>query len=616
VWPFATRVQRLFLLVDPSLSDPSLRLGLLRAMQQAYFRSDGCSQTRSVREAALAAHYVLRHRNRDVLPLEQLNAATAVAAVRGDVAFVALAGDATAFAWHDGLLSGQHGVLRLARPLGLEADPRIELWSTPLHPGDRLVLVCGAVWSADSQRAIEQVLVDTASVDVAEERLAEVLGGPRPAGVLIVEPAAEAQPKRHLTLVPTPERNRHAPSGRAEAAAPHGVAKRRVSLPWRWLSPLVALGLLAAAASAALVPSAESPRLSLIHQAQALLAQADQTADLFQAHALTANALDLASSAASQSPGEYVDLVSQIRQKLDEIDRVYPVVPAMAVRLGPSGGNVVDLAVGDDALYTLDVVESTVRAFALDGRDQQPTPDTLLVRAGAPIGPGPRRMANPVAIQYIGGGRPDLGSLTIVDQARSVIQVGHDRSLTPRPLQTSASWRELGALGASSDGHFYVLDSGAHRLLDYPLQSQRLVDPPRVVLDDAQAPGLAFDRAVEIVGQQNSVYVRTDDGMLRRFDSQGDEEPVVVRPPDGRQPVVSGIASDRAGGLYLADPGHSRILHTTADGALVRQLRDPALAGVRQIKSSVDGRRLYGLVAAGVLVFDVPSPPDDTPARD
>jgi hypothetical protein len=35
-------------------------------------------------------------------------------------------------------------------------------------------------------------------------------------------------------------------------------------------------------------------------------------------------------------------------------------------------------------------------------------------------------------------------------------------------------------------------------------------------------------------------------------------------------------------------------------------LRDPALGGVRQLQSSPDGRRLYGLVASGVLVFDLP----------
>jgi hypothetical protein len=70
---------------------------------------------------------------------------------------------------------------------------------------------------------------------------------------------------------------------------------------------------------------------------------------------------------------------------------------------------------------------------------------------------------------------------------------------------------------------------------------------------------------------------------------------------------VQGIASDRAGGVYLADPTHARILHTTAEGAFIRQLRDPALGGVRQIQTSPDGRRLYGLVTAGVLVFDLPA---------
>src|ERR1043165_3635756 len=101
VWPFGARTARLFLLIDPSLPGQTLRAGLLRAMQQGYFASDGYSQTRAVREAALAAHYVLQHHNRDVLPLQQVNAASAVAAVRGSVGFVALAGQAAAFAWRD-----------------------------------------------------------------------------------------------------------------------------------------------------------------------------------------------------------------------------------------------------------------------------------------------------------------------------------------------------------------------------------------------------------------------------------------------------------------------------------------------------------------------------------
>src|SRR6266699_4788978 len=200
VWPFAARTTRLFLLVDPSLPDRSLRRGLLRAMQQAYFASDGYSQTRAVREAALAAHYVLRHHNRDVLPLEHINAASAVAALRGDVAFVALAGHAAAFAWRDGEITGQRGILRLPRPLGLEQDPSINLWSTPLFAGDRLVLVCGATWRQDSQHLIASILAAAPSASLAEEQLAVALGGQRPASVLVVGPGSVSRPARHLRL--------------------------------------------------------------------------------------------------------------------------------------------------------------------------------------------------------------------------------------------------------------------------------------------------------------------------------------------------------------------------------------------------------------------------------
>jgi hypothetical protein len=560
VWPFAARTLRLFVLVDPSLSDPSLRRGLVRAMQQGYFRSDGCSQTRAVREAALAAHYVLRHHNRDALPNDQVSAATAVAAVRGDIAFVALAGDAAAFAWRDGMLTGQRGILRVARPLGMEPDPRITLWSTPLATGDRLVLVCGATWSAESPRTIEEILGDgSGSADIAEERLAQALGGQRPAGVMIVDSSGEPRPERQLTLVSAREPGRAVRPPAAARATPSTSRGSWGRRSLSWLSPIFAVALLGVAAVVALNPGMARPPLSM----------------------------------------------AQLVPALDELN-TYAVNPAMAVRLGPSGGNVVDLAVGDDAVYTLDVVEGSVRAFALDGRDQQPTQETLLVRTGTPLGVGGRRLSVPVAIHYVPGATPELGSLAIVDQARAVVQVGPGRTIALRQVPSSASWLELGALSGDSDGHLLVLDSGARRLLEYPSLNQRVVDPPRMILEATSAQGLSFEHAAEIVAQQNQVFLRLDDGTLRRFDLQGNESPIVVQPADGRLPLVRGIAPDRQAGLFLADPLSARVLHTTADGAILGQFRDPALAGLRQIQSSLDGNRLYGLVAAGVLVFDLP----------
>jgi hypothetical protein len=281
-------------------------------------------------------------------------------------------------------------------------------------------------------------------------------------------------------------------------------------------------------------------------------------------------------------------------------DRVVGVSPELAVRLGPSGTNVIDLAVGDDALYTLDVVENSVRAFGLDAREQPPLPDTLVARTGAPIIGTSRRLAQPVAIQYFGGG------LTIVDNARALVQVGRDRNLSLRTPQSSATWGELGALGTDLSAHLFVLDTAARRLLDYAIQNQRLEDPPRLLLERASAPDLAFDHTTEVVGLDDSVYLRFEDGTVRRFDTQGNAQTFTLLPPDGRVPLVAGITADRMGGLYLADAANGRVLHTTADGAYVRELRHPALAGLRQLKSSLDGRRLYGLVTSGILTFDVP----------
>lgn len=539
VWPFGARTARLLLLVDPSLPSRSLRDGVLRAMQQGYFASDGYSQTRAVREAALAAHYVLRHHNRDLLPLNQVNAASAVAAVRGRLAFVALAGHAAAFAWRNGELSGQRGILRLPRPLGLEQDPAITLWRTPLSdPADRLVLVCGATWPAEAEREIHSILSSTSSTAEAEQQLADVLGGARPASVLVVAPGA----RTHLRLLSAHEPERH--EALAEPPAPPPRVKH-FSLH-RWLAQglgFLLLGLLTLALLAI------SPHTVL--------------------------------------PADRVDGLS----------------PRMAVRFGSSAANVVDMAVGDGALYTLDVVDGAVRDFSLDEVEQQPGPETLVARAGTSLSGTGQVLSEPVAIQFLPG-RP--GSLAIVDQSRAVVQLTEDGSLARRELASSMAWRELGALGSNPAGELLLLDSRAHQLLDYPVQDQAIVDPPRVVLDETGIAGLSFERFAQVVGTAGSVVARLDDGTVHRFGAGGVHQQLLLPAVNGRSTPISAIASDRSGGVFLADPLDARVVQTSLDGTLVRQLRSPALAGVRAIDVSLDGRRLYALVATGVLVADIP----------
>ncbi len=549
MWPFRARVARLFLLVDPSLADQGLRNGLLRAMQQGYFGSDGYSQTRAVREAALAAHYVLRHHNRDVLPMDQINAASAVAAVRGDVAFVALAGHATAFGWHDGEFAEQRGILRLPRPLGLEQDPVITLWRTSLKKGDRLVLVCGATWRPDSQRTVEKILSEAPTTVAAEEQLAEALSDERPAGVLVVAPDSSSARVHHLRLLGSRDHAQAAP--RAALVAPTTPGRPWMS-PGRWVVPLLGLILLAmmALATLAIIP-----------------------------------------------------------QPVASATRVNRVNPQVAIRLGPSAANVADMAVGDAALYTLDVAEGAVRAFTLDGLDQRPTPETLLAHSGTSVNGIGRQLALPVAIEYLPGSANVPGSLAIVDQLRGVVQVDADRSLSARPLPTSDRWQELGALGSSSAGELLFLDSGARELLAYPATNHQVVDTPRLLLDGAAAPRLAWGRVAQIITAGASLVLRLDDGSVRRLDSGGADQVLAPHGSDAA-PLMSGtsaLAPDRTGGLYLADPTHARVVQTDLNGAILRELHAPELAGVRAMDVSLDGRRLYALIDSGILVVDIPA---------
>jgi hypothetical protein len=549
MWPFRARVARLFLLVDPSLADQALRNGLLRAMQQGYFGSDGYSQTRAVREAALAAHYVLRHHNRDVLPMEQINAASGVAAVRGDVAFVALAGHAAAFGWHEGEFAEQRGILRLPRPLGLEQDPVITLWRTSLKKGDRLALVCGATWRPDSQSTVEKILTEAPTAAAAEEQLVEALSDERPAGVLVVAPESSSARVRHLRLLGSRDHAQAAP--RADLVAPTTPARPWTS-PGRWVVPLLGLILLAmmALATLAIIP-----------------------------------------------------------QPAASATRVNSVTPRMAIRLGPSSANVADMAVGDNGLYTLDVAEGAVRAFTLDGVEQRPTPQTLLARSGASVNGIGRELALPVAIEYLPGPANAPGSLAIVDQLRAVVQVGTDRRLSARALPTSDSWQALGALGSGAAGEFLFLDSGARKLLAYPPENRAVSDTPRLLLDAASAPRLPWERVAQVVSAGESLVMRLDNGSVRRLDSGGADHVLALHAPDAA-PVMSGtsaMAPDRAGGLYLADPTNARVVQTDLNGTVLRELRAPELAGVRAMDVSLDGQRLYALIDSGVLVVDIPA---------
>ena len=178
-------------------ADQTLRNGLLRAMQQGYFGSDGYSQTRAVREAALAAHYVLRHHNRDVLPHgpDQRRLGRRRRARRRRFRGARRPRRRVRLARRRAHRPARHPAA--VPSAGPRTGPAITLWRTPLRPGDRLALVCGATWRPDSQRTIETILSEATSTAVAEERLAEALSDARARrhpgrGARVAQPARAA----------------------------------------------------------------------------------------------------------------------------------------------------------------------------------------------------------------------------------------------------------------------------------------------------------------------------------------------------------------------------------------------------------------------------------------
>jgi hypothetical protein len=515
----------------------------------------------------------------------QASAGAVVAAARGPTVYVAMSGDVAAFSWSGGMLDGRHTAARVDRPLGLEPEPPVSLWSAPFGPGDRLVLICGAEWHDDASSQNEDVLRDilsTTPTDQAPARIADALVGPSGAARVLVADGAAGLARRDTVTRPRP----------IKRPAPSRALLRRLVPAFLGLLLLSTLG------ASPFNPLAEPRHVSLSRQATALIQQAEESADLYEAHTLATQARKLVDEVARSDPGDHAALVDRSTALLDQVDRVSWVTPRVLVRLGAASANVVDLAVSADTLYTLNTADGCVRRFDLDTLEQVPTPDTVVLHTGSLIGGRP--LEAPVAMEYVPGSGE--GALTVVDQARRVIQV-KGGSASVRPLPSSRAWQQLAGLASDAQGNLYVLDQQADhlQLLLYPGAGARMADPPRVLVD----PQLGLPEAASELLPLEDLFVIRDDGQVARYDRQGKPLPFNPVAPDGPLGHVASAAPDGGGGLFLADPQQSRILETAEDGSFVRQLRADDLVGLRALHLSPDGRALYGLSSDGILAIDL-----------
>ncbi len=639
LWPFGTRLLRLYLLTDPSELDRSLMRGLLRAMQQEYFRSEGRSQTNALRSTILAAHYVLRHRNRESLPQDWIAAAAACSVTRGATAYVALAGDAAAFTWDGTSVQAHRNSGRVARPLGADGFPRVTFWSAPLAPEHRLLLVCGAAWQDDTLQAVGAVLRDSPP-ELVNQHLSRVLSGPHgPARVLLADgspvvpsharrarrspdqrplvarPARPAGPVReahHPAPPPTGERFRIAsgplPRARAVPPAREADAHAPAPRPRHLRQPLLLAGFLVAVVLAGLMavgPLGEPQHVALARQAESLLEKAQQTRDAHEAHVFAADAFTFAQKAATAEPASHAALLRQTDLVLRGIDRVFAVEPTTLVQAAP-GSSLVDLVVDDQDLFALDASAGLVLRFDASRPGQALESGAPIFQQGRAIGGAP--LDAPVAISYVPGADAEPGALAVVDRGRAVLEYSRSTGLVRRSIATAREWQRIAVLASRQDTLF-VLDADAGKLLAYGAASRHLNRAPRQVLDALSAPQVPFSTTVDVLPAQD-LYVRETSGRVLRFDWQGHSLPFDVRPPDAALGAVSGMAEDGTGGVYLADPANRRIVHVAGDGRFIRQLRASSaqkLATVRSIQAAADGTRLYGLSSNGIVSFALPA---------
>ncbi len=630
LWPFGTRLLRLFLVVDPSEDETALMRGLLRAMQQEYFRSEGRSQTNALRSTILAAHYVLRHHNRESLPQDWATAAAACAVTRGTTAYVALAGDAAALTWDGRRLVAQRNPSRVARPLGAEQLPRVSFWSASVGAGQRLALVSGAAWQDDSLAKAEAILRST-PLPVVEQELAAALAGPYgPARVLVADGPLVVMPRsRYLARAAAARANgagaSHEPQAsvapvpnvapRSHPAGPrrNGVGARQSRPPRRRRARLrlpkpvlavLALVVVVAAFLMATGPFGEPQHVALARQAETLLDQAEQSRSPREAHTLAANAQQLAQRASSAAPFEHGAIVSRAGQVLGKIDRVYTVDAASLIQLGGASVNVVDLAPDEKALYALDIDAGTVLRFPSSQADQTVDAGVPVVQRGRTVAGTPLDIPIAMAIKPAQGG----GILTVLDRARGVVQFSDSLGLVRRTVPQTREWQRITAV-STQDDTLYLLDGDAGRLLAYDGIAAGLTKAPRLVFDLATAAAVPFRSAVDFIPAED-VFVRDQSGAVRRFDRKGQLLPFDVEPPDDSLGPVSAMAQDGAGGLYLSDPSRGRIVHVTRDGRFLRQIRPAqgrSFDALRSIQPSVDHKRLYAIADQTVMALSLPA---------
>lgn len=630
----------LFILADAPSASPAVA-DLIQRIQNAYWHVPG-SATSGLRAALEAGNTWLLEHNQSAAAATRAGVTCAV--LRGSEAFIAQVGSACAYIAHQGRL--ERFPLRDVSgggqpPLGVARAIEVRFSHAELHPGD-VLLLCDAGFAVRvPEEAIASAIVYV-GVEAALQNLSRLTGADNLTAA-VVEFAATATAAEPHTEAPaaTPETARpRLKAGEWAGALKQGVARGASSLgaaarifvqrtlpdqpatkPARRRGPSsierntpvmigLAIGipiLVALLVSTVYLERSTAAQIdTLLTEARRLLQEADATPAIDAKRERWLAALDKAQEALALSADDAgaIEVRAQAQAQLDRLDGTLRVTPALLYDFKKVGQH--RLATQGVSLFVLDQAESQVDRFTLEGDSVAGGEPASVVAKGVAV--EARTVSDIIDLVWVPAGGDRQKSALLILERGGLIEFDLAFGLTTIPFADSivpAGARRLDTF----DGNLYLLDTAARQIRRYRPSTDgystlpdEYFESPRPELENA------IDMAID-----GRIYVAEANGTIHQYFG-GSVVPFELSglPTQLGRPAAIAVDPNAPGesGLYIADYDGARIVHVTADGRFIRQLRAPGdeFAALEDLLVDERAGKLYVISGGRLYVAALPLP--------
>ncbi|HLF28677.1 MAG TPA: hypothetical protein VJG32_20300 [Anaerolineae bacterium] len=653
----------LFILIDADGSSSSSIPELIQHIHQTYWHTPG-SVTAGVRTAIETGNNWLVDHNRTAAGSTRAGVTCAV--LRGSEVFIAQAGPSCAYVAHQGRLErfprGDVAGSSLP-PLGVARAVEVRYSRADLQPGDMLLLVDADFPARMPEEAIASAIVYV-GVETALNNL-EHLAGSDSFHALVVELAAAAplEASVQAALPPAPSRSaareppapERAPSRAPGAAAPRpapavgewagalgkGVARsagslgaafgalfqrtlpdRPVSRQTRRRGPAalerhtslmtaIAIGIpliVALVVTAMYLDRSTTAQVAtFLDDARQLIADADREPTLDAKRERWQAALTKANAALALAPDDplALELRTQTQAQLDRLDGTQRVSPVLLYDFEQAGSH--RLVAQGVSLFVLDQAEGRIDRLTLNSRGDGIEGGEPALAAAKGITVDDRVVGDLIDIAWVDAGGQRQKSALIVLERGGLIE--YDLAFGPAAVRFAEAPVRTGARRLDTfEGNLYILDVIERQIWKYLAAADGYTALPEVYF---QTPPSGIETAIDLAIDGN-VYILLTNGTVYKYRG-GSEAPFSVSglpEPLGRPVAVSvDPYTPTDSGVYIADVAGARIVHFTADGQFVRQVRAVGgeFAALEDLLVDERAGRLY--VISGGRLYSAALPP-------